>query len=57
MRVRAREGGWRGWSGAERASKLTSERDWLVSKLLRPSSARKGQLFWVRCTAEMYLKE
>ena len=34
-------------------SKLTCERDWLVSKLLRPSSTMKGQLFSVKCTAWM----
>lgn len=41
---------------AQLASKFTCERDWLVSKLLRPSSAISGQLFSVRCTAWMYLQ-
>lgn len=41
---------------AQLASKLTCERDWLVSKLLRPSSRISGQLFSVRCTAWMYLQ-
>ena len=38
---------------SESTSKFTCERDWLVSKLLRPSSAISGQLFSVRCNAEM----
>lgn len=41
---------------AQLASKLTWERDWLVSKLLRPSSRISGQLFSVRCTAWMNLQ-
>ena len=37
------------------ASKLTCERDWLVSKLFRPLSAISGQPFSVKWTAWMYL--